>query len=266
MVTRLVASELTFDYPDGVRALHGVGLELSDGELVSLVGPNGSGKSTLLRCLAGLARPTVGTVELDGRPLGSSSARERAQHIAVVPQFLPSLFDVKVEDFVLGGRYARIDRWSGPRQSDRAAVERALEACDASESRGRAMSELSGGQRQRVVVARAVAQETPVLLVDEPTTSLDPDHQVTIFELLARLACEGRVVLVVTHELNLAAQFSASMAVLSQGRLVARGPVQEIVRPEVLVPVYGERLHFGQLEDGRPFVFPRAAAVRPPQR
>ena len=101
-----------------------------------------------------------------------------------------------------------------------------------------------------------------MLLVDEPTTSLDPDHQVAVFELLARLACDGRIVLVVTHELNLAAQFSASMAVLSQGKLVARGPVDAIVRPEVLVPVYGERLHFGKLDDGRPFVVPRSTLLR----
>lgn len=262
MVNQLVARDLSFEYPGPQRALDGVSLELARGELVSLVGPNGSGKSTLLRCLAGLVEPLAGTVELDGTPLSAWKPRERALRVAVVPQFLPSLYDVTVEDFVLGGRYARIDRWSGPRAEDRAALDKALVACDALECVGRAMSELSGGQRQRVVVARAVAQEAPVLLVDEPTTSLDPDHQVAVFELLARLACDGRIVLVVTHELNLAAQFSASMAVLSRGKLVARGPVDAIVRPEVLVPVYGERLHFGKLDDGRPFVVPRSTLLR----
>jgi iron complex transport system ATP-binding protein len=262
VVNQLVAREVSFEYPGPQRALDGVSLELARGELVSLVGPNGSGKSTLLRCLAGLAQPLSGSVELDGTSLGQWNARERALRVAVVPQFLPSLHDVTVEDFVLGGRYARIDRWAGPKAVDREALDRALEACDALECVGRAMSELSGGQRQRVVVARAVAQEAPVLLVDEPTTSLDPDHQVTVFELLARLACDGRIVLVVTHELNLAAQFSASMAVLSRGKLVARGSVDQMMRPEVLVPVYGERLHFGKLDDGRPFVVPRSTLLR----
>ncbi len=265
MVNQLAARNVCFEYPGGPRVLHGVSLELSRGELVSLVGPNGSGKSTLLRCLAGLADLEAGEVLLDGAPLRSSTPRERALRVAVVPQFLPSLFDVRVEDFVLGGRYARIDRWAGPKAADRDALERALAACDALECRGRAMSELSGGQRQRVVVARAVAQEASVLLVDEPTTSLDPDHQVTIFELLARLACEGRIVLVVTHELNLAAQFSAAMAVLHEGRLVARGSVDAMMRSEVLTPVYGERLHFGRMDDGRPFVVPRARMLRRPQ-
>jgi iron complex transport system ATP-binding protein len=262
VVERLQARGIRFAYAPGQLVLDGVDLDLSRGELVSLVGPNGSGKSTLLRCLAGLAAPLSGTVELDGHSLPSMSPQERALRVAVVPQLLPSLFDVLVEDFVLGGRYARIDRWAGPKASDRDALERGLAACDALDCRGRAMSELSGGQRQRVVVARAVAQEAPVLLVDEPTTSLDPEHQVSIFELLARLACDGRIVLVVTHELNLAAQFSAAMAVLHGGKLVARGSVDAMMRSEVLTPVYGERLHFGRMDDGRPFVVPRARLLR----
>ncbi|MBM3988778.1 MAG: ABC transporter ATP-binding protein [Planctomycetes bacterium] len=265
MVNQLVARDVCFGYPFGPRVLHGVSLELVRGELVSLVGPNGSGKSTLLRCMAGLAELEAGEILLDDKPLRSGSARERALQVAVVPQFLPSLFDVRVEDFVLGGRYARIDRWVGPKAGDREAIESSLVACDALECRGRAMSELSGGQRQRVVVARAIAQEAAVLLVDEPTTSLDPDHQVTIFELLARLASEGRIVLVVTHELNLAAQFSTALAVLHEGRLVARGSVDALMRGEVLTPVYGERLHFGRTDDGCPFVVPRARLARRPQ-
>jgi len=265
VVNQLVARDVCFAYANGPRVLHDVNLELARGELVSLVGPNGSGKSTLLRAIAGLVELDRGDVLLDGRPLRAASPRERALDVAVVPQFLPSLFDVRVEDFVLGGRYARIDRWVGPKSSDREAIESSLAACDAIECRGRAMSELSGGQRQRVVVARAVAQEAAVLLVDEPTTSLDPDHQVTIFELLARLASEGRIVLVVTHELNLAAQFSTALAVLHEGRLVARGSVDALMRREVLSSVYGERLHFGRTDDGCPFVVPRARLARRPQ-
>jgi iron complex transport system ATP-binding protein len=122
------------------------------------------------------------------------------------------------------------------------------------------MSELSGGQRQRVVIARAIAQDAPVLLVDEPTSSLDPEHQIGVFELLAGLVKRGRTVLVVTHELNLAAQFASRIVVLDRGRVVADGSVEEILRREVLAPVYGERLYFGRTQGAgaRPFVLPWA--------
>ena len=152
--------------------------------------------------------------------MASLTPCERARRIAVVPQFLPTLFDVRVEDFVLGGRYAHVDRWKGPTHLDREAVQAALADCDVSEFAQRLMSELSGGQRQRVVIARAIAQAAPVVLVDEPTSSLDPEHQVRVFELLAGLAREGRSVLVVTHELSLAGQFAGQLLVLERGRLV----------------------------------------------
>jgi len=135
---------------------------------------------------------------------------------------------------------------------------RALASCDVSELGGRMLSSLSGGQRQRVLVARALAQEAPVLLVDEPTSSLDPGHQLAIFELLANLAARGHAVLVVTHDLNLASQFSSRIALLSAGRFVASGTPSEVLRPEVLWPVYGSGLVFGERPDMqgslRPFV------------
>jgi iron complex transport system ATP-binding protein len=260
-VVTLRAEELVYDYPGPLRALDSVGFDLAGGELVALIGPNGSGKSTLVRCLAGLASGTKGRVSVDGRSVGGLAPSERALQIAVVPQFLPHLFDVRVADFVLGGRYAHVDRWRGPAREDRDAVESALAHCDAADLGGRKMSELSGGQRQRVVIARAIAQQAPVLLVDEPTSSLDPEHQVRVFELLSRIAARGNAVLVVTHELNLAAQFATRIVVLDRGRVVASGAVDEILRPEVLAPVYGERLYYGRTEGGRsrPFVLPWAA-------
>ena len=262
MVTSLRCNSLSFEYADGLRAVEGVSLEVSGGEFAALIGPNGSGKSTLLRCIAGLARPQQGDVQVDGADVARLKPVERARLIAVVPQFLPSLFDVRVADFVLGGRYALIERWKGPTHVDRDAVHAALQACDAAELGGRSMAELSGGQRQRVVIARAVAQTASIVLVDEPTTSLDPEHQLQVFELLACLAREGRAVLVVTHELNLAGQFARSLSVMHGGRIVARGTPEAILRPDVLNPVYGEHLYFGRTTiDARPFVLPWARAT-----
>ena len=264
MVKLLACRAVTFEYERGVRALASVDLELGAGELVVVLGPNGSGKSTLLKCCAGLLAPGSGTLELAGRPLAQFDTRARAREVAVVPQFLPSLPDVGVEDFVLGGRYAHFERWSGPRQADQLAAERALEWCDALDLRGRLMSELSGGQRQRVVIARAVAQEARVLLVDEPTSSLDPEHQVRVFELLARLAREGRAALIATHELNLASQFATRLVLLDRGRVAAAGTAEQLLKPEVLTPIYGEQLYFGRMSDAsaRPFVLPWAKRDR----
>jgi len=263
MVSALSASGLVFAYPEGPRVLDGLDIELCSGELVAVLGPNGAGKSTLVRVLAGLAPPQAGRVELDGRDLGTLSPRERARAVALVPQELARIPQVRVDDFVLGGRYAHDVRWRRAHGNDRDVVQAALAACDVADLGARALDQLSGGQRQRVLVARALAQETGVVLVDEPTSSLDPEHQLGMFELLARLTCERRAVLVVTHDLNLASQFATRLDVVAGGRVAVRGSAHEVLRPDVLHPIYGERLAFGRLpgRDGRgerPFVLPWA--------
>jgi iron complex transport system ATP-binding protein len=256
MVSALQVEALVFEYEAGPRALDGVSLALEPGELLIAIGPNGSGKSTLLRCCAGQLAPRVGRILLGNRDIAAVAPRARAVSIAVVPQFLPRLPDVGVRDFVLGGRYAHYGRWRGPSHADFGAVHDALEACDAGDLAARRMNELSGGQRQRVLIARAVAQEAQVLLVDEPTSSLDPEHQIRVFELLARLTREGRGAIVVTHELNLASQFATRLVLLDRGRVVANGDAESVLRREVLVPVYGPHLHFGRIDPRRPFVVP----------
>jgi iron complex transport system ATP-binding protein len=247
-------------YAPGVRALDGVDLALAAGELLVVIGPNGSGKSTLLRALAGLLVPCAGAVLVGGAAVRSLDPRERARRVAVVPQFLPSLPEISVRDFALGGRYAWLRPWRGPQREDLERVRAALEACDAGDLAQRPMAELSGGQRQRVLVARALAQEARAVLVDEPTNSLDPEHQVRTFELLARLACDGRGALVVTHDLNLASQFADRIALLDEGRIAAQGRPAAVLVREVLEPVYGRHLHYGLLPDdggaARPFVLP----------
>jgi iron complex transport system ATP-binding protein len=252
---------LAYTYPDGPRAVDGVSFEIDRGELVVVIGPNGAGKSTLMKLIAGLLPPDAGSVEVDGQALETLASRERAQRIAVVPQSLNALPDVTVENFVLGGRYAHLGAWNRTSANDMEIARRALVDADAAELADRLLTQLSGGQRQRVLIARALAQESEVLLVDEPTNSLDPEHQLAVFELIARLTCAGRTAIAVTHDLNLASQFATSIALLKDGRVAARGTADEVLEREVLEPVYGSNLRYGHWParggDGeRPFVVP----------
>lgn len=258
---RLVIEGLRAGYSDGPDVLSGVDLTLRDGELTVVVGPNGSGKSTLVKAAAGLLAPRAGSIRVEGRSLAELSDRERARHVAVVPQSLDRWPSLKVVDLVASGRYAHLSWWRGPGAADREAVEQALEQVGLSDQAERPLTELSGGQRQRALVARALAQSASVFLVDEPTNALDLSHQLDVFSSIGALTCEGRAVLTVTHDLNLASQFATRILLLVDGRFAAEGRPQEVLRPEVLGPVYGERLRFGSLPspmgDGeRPFVLP----------
>lgn len=265
MVGRLEARGLAYEYAGVVRAVDGVDLTVEGGELLALIGPNGSGKTTLLKLCAGLLPPLTGEVALEGSPLGRLDRQSRARAIAVVPQSLRALPDVSVKDFVLGGRYGHLGFWKQETAHDLEMTRFALEAADVVEFEDRLLTQLSGGQRQRVLIARALAQEAQLLLVDEPTNSLDPEHQVQVFEMLAGLARNGRAVLVVTHELNLASQFATRLAVMQDGKLTASGVAAEVLRPEVLEPVYGTKLRYGAFDgcEDRPFVLPWSGAQGP---
>jgi len=261
-VVKLVETQdLSFAYPGPIVGVDGLDFVADAGELVAVLGPNGAGKSTLLKLLAGLLTPTSGSVRLGGTPLGELKSRERARRVAVVPQSLTALPDVTVETFVRYGRYAHQTFLARPSRSDHDAVERALIEADAADLAARPLAELSGGQRQRALVARALAQEAELLLIDEPTNALDPEHQVLVFELIAKLAREGRCAIVVTHELNLASQFATRIVLLDEGRGVADGDVAHVLSREVLEPVYGTNLRYGTFPapggDGeRPFIVP----------
>jgi iron complex transport system ATP-binding protein len=271
----LEARGLVFDYPGPLRALAGVDLAIGPGELVAVIGPNGSGKTTLVKALAGLVAPSAGEVLLEGRPVSAHSARERARRIAVVPQFLPALYEVRVDEFVLSGRYARTGTWRRVDAADRAIARRALEECDAGDLAARTMAAISGGQRQRVLVARALAQEAVALLIDEPTSGLDPEHQIRVLDLIASLrgsrpgspSRADRAALFVTHDLNLASQYATRLVLLDGGRVVAEGDARAVLRRDVLEPVYGGHLTYGEWPAGpgdrgaaRPFVLPTRAS------
>jgi len=181
-------------WDDGAASVFaGLDLEVRAGELLVVLGKNGAGKSTLLRALAGLLPLRQGRATLGGVDCRQLDPRARALRAALVPQELPPLDDVLVFDFVLAGRYARLPRWRAAPEADLAATQAALAACDAAEAACATLGTLSGGARRRVLVARALAQGAPLLLADEPTNALDPEHRLQVFDLLARAAREGRV-------------------------------------------------------------------------
>jgi len=265
MVVLLTARDLAYAYRGEIRALHGVSVDLGAGELLAVLGPNGSGKSTLIKLFGGLLSPDTGRVILGERDLASLTSRERARQIAVVPQVLDALPELQVQNFVMGGRYAHFGMWRGVGRADRRAVDDALRLADVGDLGNRLVAELSGGQRQRVLVARALAQESEVLLCDEPTASLDPEHQLLVLELLEACAAQGKSVVFVTHDLNLASQFGDRALLLDAGVKVAEGAVAEVLCPEVLSRVYGDRLLFEKFpgEGGRPIVLPWRESTEP---
>ena len=213
----------------GVPVLEDVSLSVEAGQFLALVGPNGAGKTTLLRTCNGVLSPDAGTVRVDGRAVPSLSARELGRRVATVPQETALPFEFDVEDVVAMGRTPHRSRFRTADDDDREAVRAALERTRTADLADRPVTELSGGQRQRVVLARALAQATPALLLDEPTASLDVNHQVRTLSMARDLAEDGRAVVAAIHDLELAARFCDRVALLSEGRLLATGTPEEVL-------------------------------------
>jgi iron complex transport system ATP-binding protein len=236
-VARLLARDLAFEYPGPIRAVDGLDLAVEGAELVCLIGPNGCGKSTLLRLCAGLLAPSAGAVELDGRAVAGLEPRERARRIAFVPQGLRALPDLDARSFVLGGRYAHQTVWAGilarETRADREAVEHALAEADALDLAARRLDELSLGQFQRVRVARALAQEAPLFLFDEPTAALDPEQRARLWLRVANLRDTGGAVVFATQNVEEVEQVADRVAALREGRLVYAGSTGDYDRSDV---------------------------------
>ena len=222
----------------GRAVLHDVSLSLPGRHFVALVGPNGAGKTTLLRALAGLL-PSTGTVHVGGATLSSLALRERAKRFGYLPQGHVVHWPLAVRDVVALGRYphgatdpARLSR------QDDDAVLRAMEATNIAAFGGRRVTELSGGERSRVALARVLAVEAPIVLADEPTASLDPRYQIDVMKNLRSVADGGVLVIVVTHDLGLAARFADHVIVLSNGRLVAQGTPAQALSAAILADVF----------------------------
>ena len=213
-------------------------IQVASGELVGLIGPNGAGKSTLLRAMLGIRAMTAGTVTLDGRDFLAMSSRERARAAAFLPQERRVEWRLPGYDIVMLGRYPHQAGFGGPTQEDRAAVDRALDAVDGRTLIDRPVSVLSGGERSRILLARALAVEAPLLLVDEPIAALDPYHQLHVMEILRDRARKGAGVLAIIHDLGLAERFMDRLILMDVGRIVADGSPADVLTPERVAAVY----------------------------
>lgn len=235
----LRARGLTLGY-SGVDIVHSLDLVVPDGLVTVIVGANGCGKSTLLRGLARLLKPRAGTVELDGRPLKEWASADIARVMGLLPQNPVAPDGITVADLVGRGRYPHqgwFRRWSA---EDDAAVEVALAATHTTELADRTLAELSGGQRQRVWVAMVLAQDTDLVLLDEPTTFLDISHQVDLLDLLDELNhVHGKTVVMVLHDLNLACRYAHHIVAMKSGHVVAQGTPQDVITAEVVGEVFG---------------------------
>jgi iron complex transport system ATP-binding protein len=255
-VTALVEAEgVGFSY--GPRTiLEQIALAIRPGELVALCGPNGAGKSTLLRLLLGLHAPSDGQVRLGGAPLATLSRRQIARRAALLPQDAPVDLPLTVREAVALGRLPHLERFQPEGAADAEAVDRALEATDTRALAARPVAELSGGERQRVHLARALAQEAPLLLLDEPIAGLDLAHQLQALDLLRAIVDQGRGALVALHDLSLAARRCDRMIFLAGGKIRADGVPAAVLTPETLARVFGVRAEVRLDDDGRPFVLP----------
>jgi iron complex transport system ATP-binding protein len=235
----LEANHITVNYGDR-GAVVDVSLLARPGELIAIIGPNGAGKSTLLRALNHSIESAQGEVLLDGRPLRSYARRAIARRVAVVAQEAELRFPVTVLEFVLGGRYAWSSAWGWESEHDVEIARRILHETELEDYETRLMNELSGGERQRAVVARALATEAKIFLLDEPTANLDLAHQATMLRLV-RGRCDDKesAAIVVTHDLNLAAEFADQVMLLKSGREIASGPPRKVFTPELLREVFG---------------------------
>ncbi|SHM63220.1 ABC transporter ATP-binding protein [Cryptosporangium aurantiacum] len=238
MNTRLWAEDLTLAYEERVVASE-LGVRIADGSFTVIVGPNACGKSTLLKALARVLKPASGTVYLDGKAISSYPSRDVAKQLGMLPQSPVVPNGIVVEDLVARGRFSHqrfLRQWS---PEDEAAVADALRLTETTDLAERYVDELSGGQRQRVWLALALAQQTDILLLDEPTTFLDLAHQFEVLDLCADLHEQGRTIVAVLHDLNHACRYATELIVLKAGTVVASGPPAEVMTPSLVEDVFG---------------------------
>jgi iron complex transport system ATP-binding protein len=260
-MTRLATADLVVKL--GARvALDGVTVAVESGAFVGLIGPNGAGKTTLLRALAGLVEPAAGSVTLDARPLADFGRRLRARRLGYLPQDGTIHWALPVADVVLMGRLPHLGAWDRPADADRAIAASAMAALDIADLAARPATRLSGGEKARVLLARALAGAPEILLADEPVAGLDPYHRLEVMEHLASLAATGTGVVVVLHDLALAARFCRRLVLLDKGRIAAEGTPADVLTPERLAAVYRIEAVTGRHE-GAEFVLPWKRVRRP---
>ncbi len=236
---KLEAQNVSFAYTPGSSAVQSVSFTLEAGEMLYLMGPNGSGKTTLLLCVSGIRRPTRGRVLLDGVDIRTYSSPERARRVGLVPQIHTPAFAYTVREMVVMGRAPYLGLFGAPRRRDYEIVDAALESVGLTSLCDRPYTELSGGERQLVMIARGLAQQSSVLLLDEPDAHLDPKNQHRVLEIVERLArAEGLAFIIASHAPNNALLYADRVLLLKQGRMMALGPAQETLNAALLSAAY----------------------------
>ena len=239
----LTASDVKFAYRPGQNVLDGVDLTAAAGRLTCVLGANGSGKTTLLGCLLGQLSPSSGTVELDGRAIGRYSPRDRARLMAYVPQQPGVAFAFTSAEIVLTGRLSHTGMLGLTSRADQEIGRAAMEMTGTLEFADRMLDELSGGEAQCVMIARALAQQPSVLLLDEPTSHLDIANQLKIYRMMRRLADDWRMAVVcVSHDINLAGRFADELVLMRDGRVTAAGAVEQVIDRDILAETYGVQI------------------------
>jgi iron complex transport system ATP-binding protein len=238
--TVLAVDDLSVDL-GGTEILSDVSLTAAAGELVGLIGPNGAGKTTLLRAIRGSVQPTTGTVTVDGQPVADLSARQTGRLVATVPQETRLSFSFSVQQAVTMGRNPHIGRFGTADDTDRKHVEKAIEHTSLSAFTDRPVTELSGGERQRVLLARALAQDTPLLLLDEPTANLDINHAINTLDLVRSVVDDGTAAVAAIHDLNLAARYCDRLVLVASGSVLASGAPETVLTRETLREAFDAR-------------------------
>ncbi|MCD6236105.1 MAG: ABC transporter ATP-binding protein [Thaumarchaeota archaeon] len=264
---RLRVSGIEFYY-DSIKALDGITFSANRGEFIGLIGPNGSGKTTLLKVIDKALKPVRGSVYLNFRDISKMGWRELAREIAVVPQNTQIDFDFKVFDVVMMGRHPHLGRFSIESEGDEKKVRYWMKLTNVLHLADRSIKEISGGERQRVLIARALAQEPEVLLLDEPTANLDVNYQLEIMSLLRRLVMENELTIICAiHDLNLAARYSDKLLVMKNGRIVRIGEPWKILTRKLLREVFNiEAKIYRDEESGKPIIIPMHSALQAIER
>jgi iron-siderophore transport system ATP-binding protein len=262
MTSRLRAEGLTLSYDQRV-VVEGLEVSIPDESFTVIVGPNACGKSTVLKALARLLKPAAGTVFLDGKTMSSYSAKQVAHRLGMLPQTPIAPNGITVGDLVARGRYAHqslLQQWS---RDDESIVTEAMRLTEVLDLSNRFVAELSGGQRQRVWLAMVLAQQTPIMLLDEPTTFLDIAHQIEVLDLCADLHEQGRTLVAVLHDLNLACRYADHLIAMKAGAIVAQGHPAEVVTADLVREVFGMDCQvIGDPETGTPLVVPASRQAR----
>lgn len=259
----LKATDVRLSYGEQ-QILNGVSLDIPQGRFTALIGANGCGKTTLLNVLAHMLRPSAGSVRLSGKPLGQYSRRALAQQLALLPQRTTSPAGMTVRELVMQGRFPWQSWWRQWSEQDQQAIERAIELAGISLLLDRSLATLSGGQLQRCWIAMTLAQDTPVILLDEPTTFLDIAHQVTLLELLVDLRDQGKTIVAVLHDLNQAARYADHLVMMREGCLLAQGSPAEVFTRENLKAVFDLDAHIiTDPHSGDPLCVPQTRRKRP---